>query len=369
MVVFIRDNECFEPRVKNYLRFLEKNNVEYHVIAWNRSGTAEINENITYFQRRAEYGKRIANIPNKLFWMCFVVKEIFKHRKKCQAIHACDVDAVIPALLIGKLLRKKVIFDIFDWISSINEKGIVYKLVDWLQNIAYKHSDAVIVCEDERKTQARSKNKRNKVLVLPNIPNVGELDNVTRDQIRDFRSAYSYTLSYVGVFDRDRGLEHLLESVSKCPDVILNIAGFGVLDELVTEYSNDYSNICYWGRVDYSVGQSIMKESDLIIAMYYLTNPVHKLAAPNKYYESLALGVPMVTTANTLVGSKVAKYDTGFVLDETADALSALLLDEKLKELIKIKKNNCSETWKNVYCKYHDEFMHNEYMELLESGK
>ncbi|MCI7289260.1 MAG: glycosyltransferase [Blautia sp.] len=368
MIIFIRDNECFEPRVQNYLHYFEENSIEYHVLGWNRNGTAKPNKKITFFQRRAEYGKRIANIPNKIAWMLFVVKEIWKYRKECCSIHACDIDAVLPALLMGRIFHKLVVFDIFDWISSLTGKGIVYKVVDLLQNYAYEHSDAVILCEEERKEQARSKNR--KVLVLPNIPDGSvECDIETMARIDEKHGKYNLTISYVGVFDRDRGLENLLKSVSRNQKVLLNIGGFGILDELVQDYAGKYKNIQYWGRVDYDAGQAIMKNSDLMAAMYYLTSPLHKFAAPNKYYESLFLAVPIITTQNTLVGSKVKKYDTGFVLDETEEAIENLIKRIDLKEEIEIKKNNCENTWKKIYSSYYKSFMETEYLTLMLRNK
>lgn len=364
MILFIRDNECFEPRVQNYLRYFDANHIAYHVIAWNRNGTAAENEKITFFQRRAEYGKRLANIPNKIMWMLFVMKEIFKHRKVCKAIHACDIDAIIPGLFMGKVLGKKVFFDIFDWISSLTGKGIVYKIVEWLQNFAYKHSDCVILCEEERKVQAKADNRN--ILVLPNIPDGRvKFDEDTLNKTSKQKNIYDYVISYVGVFDRDRGLENLVECVSKCPNILLNIAGFGVLEELICDYAEKYSNICYWGRVEYAVGQAIMKNSDMIAAMYHLTSPLHKYAAPNKYYESLILQVPMITTENTLVGSKVERYNTGFVLDEAKESLAKLLSSDDLTEQISIKKKNCKETWEAVYATYYEDYMKNRYMKMV----
>lgn len=364
MVIFIRDNECFEPRVKNYIHYFETNGIAYHVLAWNRNGTATEQPHFTFFQRRAEYGKRIANIPNKLLWMLFVIRMIFKKRKECDVIHACDIDAVLPALLAGKLLRKKVIFDIFDWISSLTGKGIAYRIVERLQNFSYKHSDYVILCEEERKAQAKAENDA--VFVLPNIPNSNiEFDAATVSKIEKQRQSFKTVISYVGVFDRDRGLENLLTCVAALPHVLLNIAGFGVLDDLIQDYAERYENICYWGRVDYSVGQSIMKCSDLISAMYYLSSPLHKFAAPNKYYESLVLGVPIITTENTLVGCKAAKFDTGFVIDETEDALKQLLTDCELKQKIEKKAANCRNAWSKVYSRYYNEFMENNYKKMI----
>lgn len=364
MILLIRDNECFEPRVQNYLHYFDSHNIPYHVIAWNRNGTAKPNEKITFYERRAEYGKRIANIPNKIGWMLFAMKQIYRHRKECEAIHACDIDGILPALIVGKPHGKKVIFDIFDWISSLTGKGIVYKFVEFLQNFCYQHSDAVILCEEERKAQAKTNN--NTIFIVPNIPDgKTAFDQETLVKTAEDLAKYAYVVSYVGVFDRDRGLENLLEAVSCCPNVKLNIAGFGVLDELIREYASRCTNITYWGRVEYAVGQAIQKNSSMISAMYHLTSPLHKYAAPNKYYESLVLGVPMITTENTLVGSKTAKFDTGFVLDETADSLLELLRREDLAEQITVRKANCTDTWEKVYKDYYENYMTNQYMKLV----
>ena len=364
MILLIRDNECFEPRVKNYIHFFKTHNISYRVIAWNRNGTAKPDDRITYYQKQAEYGKRIANIPCKIGWMLFVMKEIWRNRKECHAIHACDIDGILPALFIGKLCRKKVIFDIFDWISSLTGKGIVYRCVEWLQNFCYKHSDAVILCEEERKEQAKTTNDN--ILVIPNIPDAKTtFDEETLKKTKADLQSYDHVVSYVGVFDRDRGLENLLKVVSKCPNVKLNIAGFGVLDELIRNYAEKFENITCWGRVEYTVGQAIQKNSSMISAMYHLTSPLHKYAAPNKYYESLVLGVPMITTENTLVGSKVEKYDTGFVLDEQEESLFNLFQDETLQEKIEIKQKNCGVTWNHVYKDYYEDYMTERYINLI----
>ena len=364
MILLIRDNECFEPRVKNYLRYFDAHNIPYRVIAWNRNGSAKPDDRIVFYQRRAEYGKRIANIPNKIGWMLFAMKEIWRNRKECDAIHACDIDGILPALFVGKLIQKKVIFDIFDWISSLTGKGIVYKLVEWLQNFCYKHSDAVILCEEERKAQAKASNDN--ILIIPNIPDgKTAFDEATLEKTAADLRSYDYVVSYVGVFDRDRGLENLLEAVSKCPNIKLNIAGFGVLENLVGDYANRFENIACWGRVEYAVGQAIQKNSSMISAMYHLTSPLHKYAAPNKYYESLVLGVPMITTEHTLVGSKVSTYDTGFVLDEKAESLYALFRRADLQATIDAKKRNCATTWEQVYKDYYEEYMTDRYMKLI----
>lgn len=368
MILLIRGNECLEPRVQNYKHYFEEHNIPFHIVGWNRSGNNISDSNTTYYMRKAQYGKRIANIPNKTAWMIFAAKQIVKYRKQVSVIHACDIDAILPALLIGKFFRKRIVFDIFDWISSLTGKGLVYSIVEALQNISFKLSDYVILCERERIKQAKVSNKN--VLVLPNIPHVEVVfDKNTEDLILAERPRYKVTISYVGVYDRDRGLENLLQVVSQNPDILLNIAGFGVLENYIQKYAERFKNIKNWRRVEYAVGQTIIKNSDLMAAMYYLTSPLHKYAAPNKYYESLKLGIPLITTNSTLVGVKVNRFKTGFVIGETVDELEQLLSNPDLEVLIKDRSNRCKVVWENKYEKYFEVFMKEKYCRIINNEK
>ena len=164
-------------------------------------------------------------------------------------------------------------------------------------------------------------------------------------------------------------MENLLDCVSQDQSIKLNIAGFGVLSTLIEEYASKCSNITCWGRVEYNIGQTILKNSDLMAAMYHTTSPLHKFAAPNKYYESLMLQVPLITTQNTLVGDKVKKFDTGFVLDESKESLLNLLKNKETKSSSKTKADNCKTVWENIYCNYFNSFMQSEYAEILSKGE
>ena len=105
-----------------------------------------------------------------------------------------------------------------------------------------------------------------------------------------------------------------------------------------------------------------MRCSDLIMALYYLANPVHRYAAPNKFYESLMLGVPVVTTQGTLVGDKVLKYKTGFVVQEGEPPLYDLFALDNLRGEIEVRSKNAEALWEAVYKDYVVRFMEDEYV-------
>lgn len=98
--------------------------------------------------------------------------------------------------------------------------------------------------------------------------------------------------------------------------------------------------------------------------MYERVNPNHILAAPNKYYEGLALGRPVITTVGTLVGDKVNKYDTGYCIDEQYESLDKLISDIDRID-ISSKSLNASDLWNNTYKDYVKNFMETEYIDFI----
>lgn len=365
MILLIRSNDLNpDPRAQKYIDFFEKENIEYNVLGWDRLGNALNKKEYTYYNRRAEFGKKLLNIKNKLLWFVFIFKYLFENKNEYKIVHACDFDTAFPAVLASIITRKKVVFDIFDWMSNDHEKNLIYKTIGFLERYTVRKADYVIICEEERKEQLKS--KREDIMVMPNIPNIGMVeDKSLLNQIELQKSDYDIVVSYVGVFDSNRGLEDFLKKVSEKQNVLFNIAGFGYLQDLVIEYSKRYKNIVYWGKVDYNKGLNIMKNSDLILALYYNSNPLHKYAAPNKFYEGLMLGIPLITTKNTLVGAKTERYNTGFVIEEGYEGISDLLKLKDIKDLCTTKKDNCKYVWDNHYFNYINEFMNKDYISIL----
>jgi len=365
MVIIIRSNEVNpDPRVQKYVDFMKSKGIPYIILAWNRGGNTIHKENCVYFERNAQYGAGIRNIPKKIMWFLFVIHYLVKHKNEYTVVHACDFDAAFPAYLAHLVTHKRYIFDVFDWIDGDVHKGWFLKMVAKLQSHVAKRADVLIVCEEERKEQINIIHDR--ILVMPNIPSADYVDDYeVIDEIRRQRTVCELVVSYVGVFDSNRGLEDILRVARNNKTIFFNFAGFGRHEELILQSSLESDNIKYWGKVDYNTGLNIMKNSDLIMALYYLTNPVHRYAAPNKFYEGLMLGVPIVTTQGTLVGNKTLRYGTGFVITEGELALVGLLGSHDLKGSMMDKSENARRLWEETYKNYVDDFMEQEYMRIV----
>ncbi len=376
MVIFLRANDLTsDPRALKYLDYYRENDISYLVICWNRSKkNIEYPSNYIVYNKQVEYNLGKKAILSRISWGLFIFRKIFHLRKQCNVIHACDFDTVLPALPFI-FLGKRVIFDIFDMFSyTIRTNKIVDFLIGLLENVSVRLSSYVIICEEERINQIWPAFRNPCTFVLPNIPIEPDPEtfDFTPDGIDAAKHEGKLILSYVGAFYHGRFLTEIMETIAGLDGVILIMGGYGdrEIEEACRQNAVKNSNILYLGRISYKKALAVMRYSDLLIGMYCATNRNHYYAAPNKFYESLMLKKPLITSANTAVGDKVIKYDTGFAIhDSKEDLTSLLLLLQKQQVLIDEKSINCGRVWEKYFKDYVAHFFSAHYAGMIKAGK
>lgn len=347
-----------DSRFEKYVNYLQENNLPYITVCWDRKGNKNETNTAFYYKRPSTYGKRYGNVGGLLGFSKFLFKTLWKNRNRYSVIHACDFDTVVPAILIHIFLRKKVIYDIFDWyVDSRNVKGILKWIIYTLEFFNIKMSEAVIICEKERRGQIIFNPK--KLWILPNIPNFKAKQPILPPNGK-------LTIGYVGILSSERGLENLIKYAKTNNSIHLKIGGFGTLESMLQD-SNKYDNITYYGSVPYIEALEILNSVDIVYAMYQKTNKNHILAAPNKYYEGLYLGKPIITTAGTIVGDKTVRYNTGFVIEETYEDLEKLLSEITDSEILELG-HNAKVLWDAKYSTYVEDFLNNTYRPFIENN-
>ena len=333
-IILLRSQDIFsDSRVLRWEQWFQKNSISYLIVGWDRERKALHRENTIFYTKKVGFQQKIKGIIGRAFWNTFLLRYLVKHRNEYEYIHACDFDTVLPALCM-KIFDKKVIFDIFDWFSDEVRTGrwIIDRTINFLEKYAVKKSDLVIICEKERLKQMGVIPSR--YIVIPNMPELSapsldlknDEENSRKDEIK---------IAYVGGLVKDRGLLELLDVVQSMPRIKLEIAGFGEesIVRKLKKVAKSHANIKYDGKVSYKKAIEIMINADLIYAMYYKTNPNHIYAAPNKFYESIFLRKPIITTKGTLVGNKVEFYHTGITIEEGKFVLEKLLQDLSKKRV------------------------------------
>lgn len=362
MVVFIRCNDIVsDSRAKKYIEFYRNNDIDYKIIAWDRTGQNPDQPNTIYYTGKSKYNQGgIRAVVDRIKWMQFVFKTL-KLFKQSLKIHACDLDAAFPAVLFKRQSRKPqyVLFDVFDWFSDTlyNSSRYVLLAFKYMERIAVKHSDHIIICEEERVSQIPY-SIEGKYSVLQNIPSFYDNSFLYKDKSCDFGNG-KITLSYVGGFTTDRCLDVLIQGATNGLYNLL-IAGYGskaILEQI--EAGKDSPCLKYFGKVNYTDGLRIMYNSDIIYAAYSKTNPNHFYAAPNKYYEAMFVGKPIITTKGINVAEKVMRNQIGFEIGETYNDLCELLSSIDIDDLNK-KGSKALEIWKQ-YSTATQDYLSNNY--------
>ncbi len=362
MIVLIRCNDIIsDSRAKKYLDFFEKEKIDYRIIAWDRLGNSKHLDKAVYCPAKSKYNQGgMAAIIDRLKWMWFILKTLFSFHDDLR-IHACDLDAAFPAAVYKMLSSRKnfLLFDIFDWISDTlyNQGKVValaFRFMEWL---SVKQADHIIICEPERIRQIPY-SIEGRYSVLQNIPSFSSSDFLYKDEKFLFNNQL-LTLVYVGGLVIDRCLEELIEGAAK-GFYNLNIAGYGAPELLaLLEKNKDCPHIHYYGKVAYTDGLRIMYNSDIIFAMYSKRNPNHLFAAPNKYYEAMFVGRPIITTNGIIVADKVRELGFGYGIDENLNSL-VQLIQKLTPEDIREKKEKAATLWQQ-YQSATEDYLNNTY--------
>lgn len=140
-------------------------------------------------------------------------------------------------------------------------------------------------------------------------------------------------LVYVGNFCGDRWLLELLENVSKMPDKVeIHIGGVGGLANQINAYAEKYENIFSYGKMKYQDVLKLESECDCLAALYETHIPNHVYAAPNKFYEALALGKPLLMIEGSGMSEIVEREKLGVVMKPTVESFESAL--SEIQELI-----------------------------------
>lgn len=365
MIFLFRANGIFASRVNKYVDYYKKTNRQYKVIGWDRLGEDLRRESYDFFRYQTRYVQGgIKAIIARLKWMRFVYKYLKKHREFVTTIHACDLDVALPAVLFKKRYKKNVhiIFDVCDWMSASQNKGVIKKIMQRGEKFTVKRCNNMILCEPERIQQIQFEVPI-PVHIMRNIPSFADTDFLNEQAIKPFDNN-KVTVAYVGWFGHGRFIDELLD-YSENGTINLLIAGFGMnlIEEHAKRLDKETDNIRFFGKVDYKFGLQILKAADIIYAMYCKSIPNHFFAAPNKFYESMFLGKPILSTKGIPLQDKIERYNTGYTIEEDINELASFF-ENITKEELKEKGRQAHSKWP-YFATLTDKFMIEEYSKMI----
>ena len=312
-----------DSRLLKTVYFLKRSGYEPIVLAWDRDGKAEGQEHFKsfdvdfkciLFNCHTPHGRGIKNFFNILKFQRWVISQL-KSMKDIFAVHACDLDCGYPANKFCKKRKINYVYDIYDLYSASRRMPSLLK--SFFNNLEKKVIDdsfSTIVCTEERKEQI-SFSKQKNIVVVYNSPRIQSLE-----ECKIVAPKKVLKICYIGVLTEDRLLKEILELVSDNDFLRLEIGGFGPLKDIVQNYSVKFSNIKYLGELPYSEVLCVESKSDALFAVYDPSIEGNKMSAPNKFYEALALGKPIIVCKGTGIDATVGKLNVGLSCEYTKES-------------------------------------------------
>ncbi len=266
-----------------------------------------------------------------MFQFC-LIWWLIKNRKTYDIIHACDFDTVIPAWFLAKFFRKMYVYDIFDYyVDAFHVPKKLKKLVEGIDLVMINHANAVIIANESRRRQIAKSNPR-QLYVIHNSPDI----QINWSDDTKSTKPKNPKFVYVGVLGGGRMLKEIIDVFIKQRSWELHIGGFGPLENYIKEASNVYENIVFYGKLPYHEVLELERRCDILFAIYDPKIKNHKFSSPNKLYEAMALGKPIIVAKGTGIDEVVLKENIGKAIDFTPEAFieaSNEILNEDFSEL------------------------------------
>lgn len=339
-ILILRSNPISpDPRVEKIARSLVKNGYQVRALGWDRTGKlpkSESRDKFSIFRLRikAKFGNGLMNLPALLAWQIGLMVWLLKNRKYYKIIHACDFDTVLPAMVMKIFWKKIVIYDIFDFYADHLRKTprFLKELIRKMDFWAISKTDGVILVDDSRRAQIKGSHPKRCVSVY-NSPEDFKFP-VSDEQTPAMKS--SLRIAYIGLLQIERGIFELIEVLRDHPNWHLDLAGFGGDERIIVQSTTGMKNIHWHGRIAYERALKLSHAADVLIATYDPTIPNHRYSSPNKIFEAMMLGKPIIVAKNTNMDLIIEKEKCGLIIEygskeQLENALSILDQDIPLR--------------------------------------
>ena len=259
--------------------------------------------------------------------------EVVRQKPKTVWVHNFELAGVIPVLFLFKKIGiiNKVIWDQHEYIDhSVKVNNLtkaIYKSIE-------RMSDVIISCNKER-IDALQEDKmivnREKYIILNNFPDkqfVNEEKKALPTILTKWLENTPYLLAQGGA-SPDRYLENIVKSILKVKKYKLLI--IGPFDKkgkksLENKYGEDFKKwVNFWGGVPQMEMIKYIDHAAASIIFYKNKDLNHWLCAPNRLYQALGRGIPVIVGNNPPLKNAVAKCSCGISIDSDGENVPQII--------------------------------------------
>lgn len=349
-----------DPRVRQEALALIGMGCRVRLLAWDRDLKAAPTECMDGVEVERVFlaSKHGRGVSQLFFYAWLYFKMLWRGlRTRFDAVHCHDLDTLPLGFILGKLKRKPIVYDAHESFPDMLEGSVppaVRRGLTWLENFLIRRIDLLITVGEKLRRHFAERGARRSV-VVGNWKRLGDFSR-TELQNRERRQQLGIPESALAVVCitqllKDRKIEELLEAAKECPDVYVVLGGKGILESNIVRESAANPRILFLGFVS---GRQIADYTCAADVVYYgfdPDNPNARFSAPNKLYEALAAGRPLITGDFGEIADVVREAECGIVLPayspaEVRRALAAMK-DREVRDAMARNAGQCGRTTMN----------------------
>lgn len=291
-------NILYMPYIQYYIKiFNELGDIDYDIINWDRFNTEENNDNV---YKDSKIGHR-RNFIDYCKYSKFTSKRLNYKTYDKLIIFGIQLSYFMKKMLV-KSYPNKYIVDIRDYnkvMTIFNMKDVIEQsiftvisspgFINWLPK-----SDKYIVSHNT---------------TILRFEDLKQINTVFFD--KDM-----YNLSYIGSL-RDYVINtKIIDSLKHSSKFCLYYHGDGLINSKLKEYltSNQIKNVKVTGRYSKVEEEELYEKSDLVNVLIPYRDKNSRTLLPNRLYNAVKYGKPIITLDGTFTADLVKKYNLGIVL-------------------------------------------------------
>ncbi|GKQ43366.1 glycosyltransferase WbuB [Companilactobacillus sp. RD055328] len=323
---------------------------ELNEIPYSRKVSYKTTEGIKVIAQRNKYSNRMSfrrRILSFVKYILFAYHEAKSIKPDLVFSTSTPLTIAIPTLMLYKFKKLKYVFEVRDlWPEAPKQMGVINnKLILWimkkLEKAVYENAEHIISLSPGMTEGIESTGiPASKITLVPNFSDLElfSLKNIDEKFVEDIRHKYQldnqFVLAHIGAMGKANGLDYLVKAAlilqeNKIDDVVIMIAGDGMVKMELEKYCNDNNlqNVIFTGFIAREKIPSLTSIADITMTSFK-NLPVLATNSPNKFFDSLAAGKPIIVNSAGWTKDIVEKNQIGYYVDPTKPKKLADLLQE-----------------------------------------
>ncbi len=322
LILFL-GNIKYDSRCMNLYKSLKERGYEVKVVGfdWLTEDFESVKDEISIYRLRK---KNLSLTFYLKFSVVMTYRLLFSRYSIC---FAEDIYTLPFACIANFFKRGKIIYDsreLFGYLAGLTGRKIIQRLLRLIEKTFIRRAYRVVVTGDMDAEFIKNEYGINNIIVVRNLPFYKKIDAAY-----DFRGKYGIDekkkiLLYQGMIHHGRGLKIMFDQLKNTDKFVLVILGHGDNYEYYKNLSVESGidkKVIFAGKVGQENLLNYTAGADAGISLIENISLSYYYALPNKLFEYIAAGIPVIASNLPQMKRIIEEYKVGIIVDPS-DAVS-----------------------------------------------